>query len=75
MYLAAGCCTGLDMSRLIGHWTWVLMARRCAFSVFRAVYRFIEVAGHKKFDIWPSVAKELVVAMDQQIAAAFGPCR
>jgi hypothetical protein len=39
------------------------MVRRCAFSVVRAVYRFIETAGHKTIDIWPSGAKELKVAM------------
>ena len=62
-FLIRGKCTGLDLSRLIGHWSWAFMVRRCAFSVFRAVYRFIETAGHKTFDIWPSVAKELKVAM------------
>jgi integrase len=51
------------MSRLVGHWSWAFLARRCAFSVFRAVYRFIEVAGRRKFDIWPSVVRELDIAI------------
>ena len=61
--LAKGFCTGSDMERLIGHWTWAFMPRRAAFSVFSAVYRFVEAAGGKTFEIWPSVAKELSVAV------------
>ena len=39
------------------------MARRCAFAVFNAVYRFIETAGRRDFDIWPSVGRELRIAI------------
>ncbi len=62
-YLQRGHCTGLDMAKLIGHWTWVCMARRCTFAIFNAVYRYIETAGRRDFDIWPSVARELRLAM------------
>ena len=62
--LRRGRCTGVDMARLVGHWTWAFLARRCAFSIFRAVYRFIETATHKRFDVWPSVARELRLAVD-----------
>ncbi len=63
-FLSRGHCTGLDLSRLVGHWTWAFLARRGAFSVFNAVYRFIETAGGRVFDIWPTVARELATAMD-----------
>lgn len=62
-YLRRGHCTGFDMAKLIGHWTWVCMGRRCTFAVFNAVYRYIETAGRRDFDIWPSVARELRLAM------------
>ena len=62
-YLIRGHCTGTDMSKLGGHWTWVFMARRCAFAVFSSVYRFIETAGRRDFDIWPTVARELRLAV------------
>lgn len=66
-FLLRGQCTGLDMSRLVGHWTWVFMARRGAFSIFNAVYRFIETSGRRVFDLWPTVARELATAMDLAI--------
>lgn len=62
-FLQRGKCTGKDMERLMGHWTWAVMVRRCVLSVFCKVYRFIEVAGKKTFEIWPSVARELRTAI------------
>src|SRR5256885_2030241 len=40
-------------------WSWSVMTRRPAFSVFSSVYRFIQKAGRRPFDLWPSVAREL----------------
>jgi integrase len=59
--LRRGECTGKDLSRLIGSWTWAALVQRPAFSVFSAVYRFIEVAGSKVFQLrrWPTVLREL----------------
>ena len=54
-----GKCTGHELSKLVGHWSWAALARRPVFSVFNAVYRYIEVAGVRMFDLWPSVAREL----------------
>ena len=62
-----GQCTGEDLARIVGHWSWAFLARRSAFSIFNAVYRFIEVAGKKRFDIWPTVARELTMAADLSI--------
>ena len=61
-YLSSGKCSGHDMQKLVGHWTWACMPRRCTFSVFNAVYRYSDAAGRSVFDIdrWPSVCRELV---------------
>ena len=61
--LRRGVATGEEMSRIVGHWTWVCMPRRCAFSVFSSVYRFIECAGRRVFTVWPTVHRELRVMM------------
>ena len=40
------------------------MARCCVFAVFNAVDRLIETAGKRVFDIWPTVRREFLMAMD-----------
>ena len=62
--LHQGKCSGLLMSKIVGHWSWYFLARRATFAVFNNVYRYIETAGAKVFDIWPTVAAELRVACD-----------
>lgn len=57
--LRMGGCSGHDMARLVGHWTWVVLVRRPALSVFNAVYRFVAAAGHRVRRLWPSVRSEL----------------
>lgn len=57
----AGQCTGLELSRLLGKWTWACLVARPAFAVFNAVYRFVHKAGRRLFRLWPSVARELRV--------------
>ncbi len=54
-------CTGLELSILVGRWTWACLAARPALSVFSTVYRFIQAAGHRRFAIWHSVSLELRV--------------
>ena len=61
--LHSGQCTGRQLSRIVGLWTWYALPRRPAFSVFSAVYRFIASAKRKPRQIWPSVEKELRVMM------------
>lgn len=58
--LRSGLCTGLELSKLVGRWTWAVLVCRPALSVFSAVYRFIECARSRLFSIWPSVCKELM---------------
>ena len=54
-------CTGLELAHLIGRWTWAMLVNRPTLSVFSAVYRFIEVAGARRFALWPAAALELAV--------------
>ncbi len=54
-----GACTGIQLSQLVGRWTWASLANRMALSIFSAVYRFIERAGGKRFILWASVKREL----------------
>jgi hypothetical protein len=52
-------CSGEELERLVGRWSWAALACRPAFAVFSAVYRFIERAGRRIFELWNSVRKEL----------------
>lgn len=54
-------CTGIDLARLVGRWSWCVLCCRPAFAVFNAVYRFIEAARRRSFVLWESVRRELVV--------------
>jgi hypothetical protein len=56
--LERGSATGLELSVLIGRWTWAILPVRPAFSVFSSVYRFVEVAS-SEYTLWPSVRREL----------------
>ena len=55
--------TGVALARVMGLWTWACLARRPCFSIFSAVYRFIDVAGHRQFDLWPTCKQELMTAV------------
>lgn len=61
--LASSGCSGLDLAHLVGRWTWACLACRPALAVFNAVYRFIDCAGGRRFQLWPSVVRELRVIM------------
>lgn len=54
-----GFCTGLELSQLVGRWTWASLACRPVLSVMNSVYRFIQCAGNRMFTIWNSVKTEL----------------
>ncbi|KAL0630595.1 hypothetical protein Q9L58_010558 [Maublancomyces gigas] len=60
--LAVGEATGRELSHLVGRWTWAMLVRRPAMSIFSAVYRFIECAHDSSYTIWPSVRRELLAA-------------
>jgi hypothetical protein len=40
-----------------------MLVRRPALAIFSAVYRFAAVAGRRRFRLWPSVVRELSVAV------------
>ncbi len=56
-------CSSREMARMVGRWNWAMMVRRPAMSVFSSAYRFIECAKSTHFDLWPSVRRELSVAV------------
>ena len=57
--LTSGFATGTTMSHIIGCWTWNLLLRRSSLSILQHVYRFIGVAGRRRFQVWPTVRREL----------------
>lgn len=61
LFVARGYASGLEVSALVGRWTWAALVARPALSVFNAVYRFIECARNRPFTIWRSVIRELEV--------------
>ena len=58
--LRAGVVTGAGMAHLLGRWTWLLLLRRPALSLLQHVYRFVAVARGRRFNLWPSVRRELL---------------
>lgn len=59
-----GECTGLELAHLLGKWTWAAMACRPALAVLSSVYTFVQKAGCRLFQLWPTVRRELVTMMD-----------
>ena len=57
--LDIGECTGRELAHIVGRWTWAMLIRRPAMAVFSAVYRFINCAGGARYQLWPSVRREL----------------
>lgn len=61
--LVRGCCSGDELAALVGSWTWFMLLRRPALSLFRTVYRFTRTAGARVFMLWPSVVRELFAVL------------
>lgn len=57
--LQRGQITGLMLAQLVGRWTWCMLVRRCSLCLLQHVYRFISIAGRRRFILWPSVRREL----------------
>jgi len=55
--------TGREMQVLLGHWAWLLLLRRPAFSIFSSAYRFARVFKNGSGTLWPSVVSELRLAV------------
>ena len=60
--LDRGIASGEELSKLVGRFTWCMLVRRPSLSIFSAVYRFILIARHRTFQLWPSVRRELHTA-------------
>lgn len=65
--IAGGSCTGIELSRIVGGWTWAFLVRRPAFAIFANVYRFITQIDRRRSRLWSSVLIEL------QLACAVAP--
>jgi hypothetical protein len=55
--------SGDELRVLMGRWTWSCLVNRPSLSIFNAVYRYIEVAAHRNFLLWPSARQELELVM------------
>jgi hypothetical protein len=55
--------TGRQLSSIVGQWTWASLIRRECLSVFRHVYKFINMSDTKIYTIWTSVKDELRTIM------------
>jgi hypothetical protein len=55
-----GFATGEEIGRVLGHFTWACLVRRCLLSIFQATYRFARLAGRHRWRLWPSVIAELL---------------
>ena len=57
--LRDGIVTGIGLAHIIGRWTWCMLLRRSSLAILQHVYRFVTVANRRRFDIWPTVRREL----------------
>lgn len=55
--------SGVELSQLVGSWSWCMLARRPSLAAFANVYRFIRTAGSSVLPLWQSVRVELAVVM------------
>ena len=60
--LQHGSASGDELSKIIGRFTWGMLIRRPSLSIFSAVYKYIIIARHRTFQLWPSVRRELYTA-------------
>jgi hypothetical protein len=61
--LQVGGATGIQLSRIVGKWTWAMLVFRPLLSIFNSVYRFIKSAQNKVYCLWRSVTMELDMAI------------
>lgn len=52
------------LRRVVGHWTWFMLVRRCSLSIFGHVYRYMTCAASSRPSLWPGVVRELRLACD-----------
>jgi hypothetical protein len=72
--------TTAQLRRVVGHWTWQLLIRRCSLSIFGVVYHYIRSPPSDRKRLWPAVVRELRLAIDlspliyTDLRAAMAPC-
>jgi hypothetical protein len=54
--------TGLELSALIGRFTWCMLVRRHSLQCFHHVYRFIHTRQDRPSQLWPSAIREVLIA-------------
>ncbi|CAK0791906.1 unnamed protein product, partial [Prorocentrum cordatum] len=54
-----GWASGDELRHLLGHWCWAAILRRELLSVFAQTYRYIALAGSRRWRLWPCVEAEL----------------
>ncbi len=59
-----GWLTPKGLEKLVGRWTWLMILRRPTLSVFSRVYQYMRSGSTKRGQLWPSVARELQLAVD-----------
>ena len=55
--------SGYRLLQLIGSWTWCLLLRRPALAILQHTYRFVEISKKRRFMLWPSVKRELLMLL------------
>ena len=59
-------CSGVQLSSIIGHYTFSYLLRRPCLSVFGAVYQFIEKASSKVWPLWGFVPQGVCFRCQQK---------
>ena len=54
--------TGLELSALVGRFTWCMLVRRHSLQCFHHVYRFIHTRQDRPSQLWPSAIREVLIA-------------
>jgi hypothetical protein len=54
--------TGLELSALVGRFTWCMLVRRPSLQCFHHVYRFIHTRRDRPSQLWPSAIREVLIA-------------
>jgi len=52
-------CSGTELARLLGHWTWAIMLRRPALAVLQNAYIYVNRYKGRQHTLWPCVRHEL----------------
>lgn len=57
--LARNACSGTELRALLGHWIWLVLARRPALCCFHSCFGFVQRCGDQVRRLWSTVRSEL----------------